>query len=423
MVLLALLLVWLVLPTMRMMNPARIRASCAALLVAAALAPIVPTGSAGAASPPHRPRVRELQERDRRGQRRGGRGAQRARRDPQPAPRARRRGRRVRRQIREVEAPIAAIQAEVDRFTAEAVAREAEAAAARAQLDEAKRRAADAAAAMYRGEDGVEVYAEVLDVDNVQDAFVGDEVPRAHRPSVRRAEVESLAGLKVQIETAAATSGGAARRGRAPSRSKREGERDADRRRCAPSSSSNADASRAGGGARTARSSRRSSARKDQFADELASLQATSTAVSQILAARQRGQKRARRRSASCVRCPGPITGAFGNRGAPDPRNDAHPHRCRHAGRAGQPIKARRAGVVAWAGPRGGYGNTVIIDHGNQFATLYGHASALRVSVGQTVEAGQVVALAGSTGMATGPHLHFEVRILGVPVNPVSYME
>ena len=88
----------------------------------------------------------------------------------------------------------------------------------------------------------------------------------------------------------------------------------------------------------------------------------------------------------------------------------------------GTPIKAGAAGVVAWAGPRGGYGNAVIIDHGNQFATLYGHTSAVKVSVGQTVKAGQVVALAGSTGMATGPHLHFEVRILGVPVNPASYL-
>ncbi len=88
----------------------------------------------------------------------------------------------------------------------------------------------------------------------------------------------------------------------------------------------------------------------------------------------------------------------------------------------GQPIKAAAAGTVAFAGSKGGYGNAVIIDHGNQFSTLYGHASAIKVSTGQKVSAGQVVALAGSTGMSTGPHLHFEVRILGVPVNPAPYM-
>jgi murein DD-endopeptidase MepM/ murein hydrolase activator NlpD len=88
----------------------------------------------------------------------------------------------------------------------------------------------------------------------------------------------------------------------------------------------------------------------------------------------------------------------------------------------GEPIRAAAAGVVAFAGVRGGYGNTVIIDHGNQFATLYGHASALRVSTGQSVQAGQIIALAGSTGLATGPHLHFEVRILGKPVDPAAYL-
>jgi murein DD-endopeptidase MepM/ murein hydrolase activator NlpD len=88
----------------------------------------------------------------------------------------------------------------------------------------------------------------------------------------------------------------------------------------------------------------------------------------------------------------------------------------------GEPIKAAASGVVAFAGVRSGYGNTVIIDHGNQFATLYGHASVLKVRTGQTVGAGQVVALVGATGLATGPHLHFEVRILGTPVNPASYM-
>ena len=71
---------------------------------------------------------------------------------------------------------------------------------------------------------------------------------------------------------------------------------------------------------------------------------------------------------------------------------------------------------------QGGYGYYVMIDHGNGLATLYGHNSQLLARVGQTVEAGDVIALSGSTGRSTGPHLHFEVRINGERTNPRSYL-
>ena len=71
---------------------------------------------------------------------------------------------------------------------------------------------------------------------------------------------------------------------------------------------------------------------------------------------------------------------------------------------------------------RGGYGYYVMIDHGGGLATLYGHCSQLLARVGQTVEAGDVIALSGSTGRSTGPHLHFEVRINGERTNPRSYL-
>lgn len=88
----------------------------------------------------------------------------------------------------------------------------------------------------------------------------------------------------------------------------------------------------------------------------------------------------------------------------------------------GSPIKAARSGRVLFSGWKTGYGNTVIIDHGGGVTTLYGHASRLDVRAGQPVQAGQLIARVGSTGYSTGPHLHFEVRKSGRPVNPAPYL-
>jgi len=85
----------------------------------------------------------------------------------------------------------------------------------------------------------------------------------------------------------------------------------------------------------------------------------------------------------------------------------------------GDPIYAADSGVVVYAGPvGGGYGNMVMIDHGNGYQTLYAHLSAWNVRCGASVSQGQVIGQAGSTGRSTGPHLHFEVRYLGGFVNP-----
>lgn len=88
----------------------------------------------------------------------------------------------------------------------------------------------------------------------------------------------------------------------------------------------------------------------------------------------------------------------------------------------GSPIKAADGGTVIYSGWCGGYGYTVMIDHGGGSTTLYGHCSRLFASVGQSVGKGQVVAAVGSTGNSTGPHLHFEVRQNGVPVSPWGYL-
>src|SRR5215207_127607 len=88
----------------------------------------------------------------------------------------------------------------------------------------------------------------------------------------------------------------------------------------------------------------------------------------------------------------------------------------------GTPIKAAGDGVVKMAGSNGGYGNWTLIDHGDGLATGYGHQSRIAVSVGQRVGAGEVIGYVGSTGASTGPHLHWEVRVNGNPVNPMSWV-
>lgn len=88
----------------------------------------------------------------------------------------------------------------------------------------------------------------------------------------------------------------------------------------------------------------------------------------------------------------------------------------------GQNIRAAAGGRVIHADAYGGYGSTVIIDHGAGLATLYAHQSRLEVRYGESVAAGEVIGQAGATGLATGPHLHFEVRLNGRPVDPVPYL-
>jgi murein DD-endopeptidase MepM/ murein hydrolase activator NlpD len=88
----------------------------------------------------------------------------------------------------------------------------------------------------------------------------------------------------------------------------------------------------------------------------------------------------------------------------------------------GAPIYAAAAGSVIWCGWNGGYGNLVVLDHGGNLATAYGHQSSIAVSCGQSVSQGQVIGYVGSTGRSTGPHLHFEVRINGGAVDPLGYL-
>ncbi|MCA1845752.1 MAG: peptidoglycan DD-metalloendopeptidase family protein, partial [Actinobacteria bacterium] len=163
--------------------------------------------------------------------------------------------------------------------------------------------------------------------------------------------------------------------------------------------------------------------RKSDFQSELNALQVESGAVGEFLRQVQAGQKLApRKRRTFKAPVAAPVSSGFGIRVHPI-LGDVRMHTgMDYAAGTGAPIKAAGNGIVVWAGPRGGYGNAVIIDHRNGLATLYAHQSRVNVTVGQKVSTGQVVGFVGQTGMATGPHLHFEVRELGAPVDPALYL-
>jgi murein DD-endopeptidase MepM/ murein hydrolase activator NlpD len=118
----------------------------------------------------------------------------------------------------------------------------------------------------------------------------------------------------------------------------------------------------------------------------------------------------------------GPITSPFGYRIHPVMGTTRFHSGLDFGVDQGTAIKAADNGVVIVAEWYGGYGNCLIIDHGNSLTTLYGHCSQLYVKQGDGVRKGQAVAAVGSTGMSTGPHLHFEVRQAGTPVDPLGYL-
>jgi murein DD-endopeptidase MepM/ murein hydrolase activator NlpD len=116
------------------------------------------------------------------------------------------------------------------------------------------------------------------------------------------------------------------------------------------------------------------------------------------------------------------VTSGFGPRVDPFTSRIAFHPGVDFAGPWGSTVVATAPGTVVWAGARAGYGNMVEIDHGNGFATRYGHLSKIDVKVGQTVRIGETIGEIGSTGRSTGPHLHYETRINGEAVDPQKFL-
>jgi murein DD-endopeptidase MepM/ murein hydrolase activator NlpD len=116
----------------------------------------------------------------------------------------------------------------------------------------------------------------------------------------------------------------------------------------------------------------------------------------------------------------GTMTSGFGNRLHPILKVNRLHAGVDFGAPTGTPIYAAAAGEVIGASYMGGYGNVVILDHGGGISTVYAHCSRILVRVGQRVDRGQHIAAVGSTGLSTGPHLHWEVRVSGRPVNPLG---
>jgi murein DD-endopeptidase MepM/ murein hydrolase activator NlpD len=318
-------------------------------------------------------------------------------------------------QVATAEAKLAPLEAEAARITAIVDQLTIELAAVQLKLDEAQVRFDASAAQLYRSARRGASYDVVLaarPANLVQQDKYLDRVSEDREKLVRRvtnlrddvnAKREQIAAQKAKADSAAAEAA-AARDQIATLRAEIEPAR--------------AEAASQESAERSALESIQGN--KAQYEAELASLQAASDSISSRLRGIGSGPGQPGPCQARPV--PGGISSGFGAR--------YHPvlHYTRmHSGAdmsagSGTPIRSCRAGTVVIAGGQGGYGNTVVVDHGGGMATLYAHQSRIGVSVGQVVNAGDVIGYVGSTGMSTGPHLHFEVRLSGNPVDPAPYL-
>ena len=118
----------------------------------------------------------------------------------------------------------------------------------------------------------------------------------------------------------------------------------------------------------------------------------------------------------------GQINSAYGGRTSPWSAKSEFHSGLDIGARVGTPVKSPAPGTVVFAGVNAEYGQTLIIDHGNETKSLYGHLSKLTVTVNQRVQRGDLIAMTGNTGRSSGPHLHYEIQVKGQSVNPTSYL-
>jgi murein DD-endopeptidase MepM/ murein hydrolase activator NlpD len=317
---------------------------------------------------------------------------------------------------------LAAVSASLDAAVAAVIQANRRVERAKAGLDEARallRR--QAVRAYINGTDLVPAMdLQVLAVDDVDDAprvaaYV-DAIARKQADVVERHERLRLDTLRLEAEAAAAKAAAAEQRNAV-----------ADRKAALEAARAQQEAARTAAAGEAAEEQRLLldvQARKAASQRTLAELQRESSRIAEELRRRQQGQAitPSGRGVLGFPLARAVVTSSFGYRTHPI-YNDRRLHTgIDMRGGTGTPILAAGDGTVVFADVRGGYGNTVIIDHGGQLATLYAHQSAIAVQEGQTVRRGQVVGSVGSTGNSTGPHLHFEVRVAGAPVDPLNYL-
>lgn len=165
--------------------------------------------------------------------------------------------------------------------------------------------------------------------------------------------------------------------------------------------------------------------RKQSYLDRLRALERESDGITIVLRAAQKNQKPVL--ALPLVRTPleKPVTveSPFGMRLHPIFQELRMHTGVDYDGTTGQAVRSAAAGVVVFADQQDGYGNVVVVDHGDQIATVYAHMSRFSVKVGEVLARGQILGQVGSTGYSTGPHLHFEYRVSGAPVDPVPHVD
>jgi len=325
------------------------------------------------------------------------------------------------RQRMPVQAALQDAQGHLDDLGARQLAAETQLADTQGRLVDARQRMVDRALAAYTGESGSARYADLLlRVRSVRDLAAATAYVRSalddDRATVRK--YEDLKGQASDLRDSLDRDRGQAKQQRDVVASK---EQDLSTRRQAE------DDLRQQAAAEVAKQNDvlgQLRARKAEFQAQIVALQRQSDSLAAQLRGRQAGQALTPSgHGVLALPIPGaPITSGFGPRVHPI-YGDVRVHTGVDFGASyGTPIHAAADGVVVSAGPLGGYGNATVIDHGNGLATLYGHQSSIAVAPGQHVSRGQVIGYVGCTGLCTGPHLHFEVRVRGTPVDPMPYL-
>jgi murein DD-endopeptidase MepM/ murein hydrolase activator NlpD len=315
-------------------------------------------------------------------------------------------------QIRDLQAKLAPLQAEVERLSAAYDDAQARLSAKQAELDVAKAQFDASAADMYRSARGGANY-DVIRVSRPEDLVQGakylDEVNAKQHANVKRITV-----LRDTIET----------QRRALSDQKAKADEAAAEVKKAQDSIESLRADIEPARAQAAQESANEETVLAQIRTRKADAEKEFQQVSDEIASQLRGSSGVSGAPGGCEYrpVPGAIVSGFGYRTNPIGGGSGFHSGVDMAASYGTPIRACRAGKVVVASVQGGYGNAVVIDHGGGMGTLYGHQSSMAVAVGQNVAAGTIIGYVGSTGNSTGPHLHFEVRLGGTPVDPVPYL-